>query len=321
MSLESKLLSSKHAWLRRLGVSLSGRAEGPAAIGLLAEALRDENAGVRKRAARMLGRSVTGSRAVDWLRMGLADTDPGVRMESVRGLQRQRASQPLLMALSHEDADLRREAALALGRIGNAGAEIVGPLIERVRDHDPGVGRAALASLCRIGDIGACEPLLTLKETMLGEALARALDRTVARLRGWPQLDAQRRLLLWDALTEDHRLLTFSNQPTRGNAEKYCRRRLAEIDTGKGPCEAPGERTALEVALEDLTASGDDLVALQQEDQSLAERLSRGEYQSPRERARHEAVKALLTLANGTGQYNPSTVTLAMLPVLCCVGR
>lgn len=66
----------------------------------------------------------------------------------------------LLKMLRSEDKNLRMNAAIALGRIGNESD--VGALIETLKDISPKVRSAAATALGMIGDDRAIEPLLTL---------------------------------------------------------------------------------------------------------------------------------------------------------------
>lgn len=69
---------------------------------------------------------------------------------------------PLCTALKSQRIDVRREAAVALGKIGESAA--VGPLIERLKDDAPAVRGRAAGACGLIGDQSAIEPLKALLE-------------------------------------------------------------------------------------------------------------------------------------------------------------
>jgi hypothetical protein len=98
-------------------------------------------------------------------------------------------------------------------------------------------------------------------------------------------------------------------------AVKYCKGRLAEIDSGRGPAELTGERAAIQEALENLTASGKSLREIQRQSDRLA-RTKMLRKLNDREASRYATVKATIAIANGTGLYDPAAVTQAMLPCL-----
>jgi len=77
---------------------------------------------------------------------------------SVRKLKAKNDTAGLLKALrNHQDADVRRDAAVALGEM--ADAQAIGPLIGTLRDPDPAVVQAAIGALVKFG-ADALAPLL-----------------------------------------------------------------------------------------------------------------------------------------------------------------
>jgi len=95
---------------------------------------------------------------------------------NVEKLQAKGAVQDLIKALDFEDAEVRRQAAKALGEIGDARG--ITPLTEALKDEEWEVRRQAAEVLGKIGDWPVVEPLIeTLKdgEWSVREETARAL--------------------------------------------------------------------------------------------------------------------------------------------------
>jgi HEAT repeat protein len=99
--------------------------------------------------------------------MGFLD---GLVKPNVAKLEAKRDVEGLLEALRHKDPGIRQDAALALGRIGDARA--VDPLAYRLWDVDRDVKRAAAEAMAAIGDVRAVDALIT--------ALAHATEPRVS---------------------------------------------------------------------------------------------------------------------------------------------
>lgn len=122
--------------------------------------LRDEDSGVRARAARYLARA--GDRAaVGALIRALGDEDAAVRYESVYALGRLKdlsALSALASALTDADEGLRERAAVALGRLGDRKA--VPMLLKSLQDPAGSVRVRAASSLAWLGDAAAVPHLI-----------------------------------------------------------------------------------------------------------------------------------------------------------------
>jgi HEAT repeat protein len=123
-------------------------------VKVISQALKDERSSVRRAAAQAL-RKIGDPRAVEALANGLADDrlpGPGWQTEFVVALESfndPRALEPLITALNHPQAKVRRAAASALGKLKDPGA--MDPLIQATKDPDPDVAREAGDALARIG--------------------------------------------------------------------------------------------------------------------------------------------------------------------------
>ncbi|MCD5401319.1 HEAT repeat domain-containing protein, partial [candidate division NPL-UPA2 bacterium] len=141
----------------------------------LIQELRDEDRGVRLRAAWALGK--IGKPAVEPLIAALKDEDSDVRESAATALWKigdPRAVTPLITALGDEDERVRRNAAEALGRIGDPRA--VEPLIAALRDEDSDVRESAALALGKTRDPRAVKPLI---------AALRDEDRDVRESAAW----------------------------------------------------------------------------------------------------------------------------------------
>lgn len=167
-------------------------AEGEGAASELAEALTNQDAGVRRAAARALG-WIGEASVVPNLLNSLNDADSGVRRDAAAALGRvgdASAVSPLLKALKDKHSPVRYAAAWALGKIGSTFAvtgllealrdedrdvrrvsarglgwigdpKAIARLAEALKDPSSGVRRDAAGALGRVGDDSAVEPLLT----------------------------------------------------------------------------------------------------------------------------------------------------------------
>jgi HEAT repeat protein len=156
------------------------------AVPALLTALDDPDPGFRRVAVELLG-AIGDSRALEPLLTCLQDADYAVRRHAVRALEAwgwhpetaaqrvlmtiatghlaplvaegEAAVEPLITALTLDDAHVRSEAAWALGHIGDARA--VEPLVTALADADHQVRLAAAEALGRFRDPRAVDPLLT----------------------------------------------------------------------------------------------------------------------------------------------------------------
>jgi len=104
-----------------------------------------------------------GSIAIESLIEALKNGLPSERKEAAIALGNigdKKAVEPLIESLGDEDLFVREAAAESLGKIGDARA--VDPLVEALYDQQWGVGKAAAISLGEIGDQKAVEPLFEL---------------------------------------------------------------------------------------------------------------------------------------------------------------
>ena len=196
---------------------------GPAGLGALFAALRDEEEAVRDSAAAVLAeiedppvkarlmallkdrdenvrRAVAGATpgdADDPASMkpfldALRDSDPGVRKTAAEQLRLFKPV-PLLIGLLKGDpqAVCRKEAARLLGEIGDAGAGAVEPLIAALRDRDPGVRESAMVSLGNLKDPRAVDALLAATKD---EANTEALRKQAAAALGAAMAKTETRL-------------------------------------------------------------------------------------------------------------------------------
>ncbi len=91
----------------------------------------------------------------------LSDEDTDVRQNAIIALGNlgdPRAVEPLISALSDEDTDVRQNAIIALGKLGDSRA--VEPLIAALKDADPFMRSRAAFALGEIEDSRAIEPLI-----------------------------------------------------------------------------------------------------------------------------------------------------------------
>ncbi|GAH76877.1 unnamed protein product, partial [marine sediment metagenome] len=89
------------------------------------------------------------------------DEDKNIRREAASALGKigdKSAIEPLTKALDDEDKNIRREAASALGKIGDKSA--IECLIKALKDEDKNVRREVVSALGKIGDKSAIEPLV-----------------------------------------------------------------------------------------------------------------------------------------------------------------
>src|SRR5262249_4273488 len=134
----------------------------------LVNSLKNRHAGVRRHAAKTLGRlKLEPSLAMRQFSKSLGDSDAVVRISAINGLEKigPRAVPALAQALSHPDKQVRREAAWALGRLGPPAEPAVPALAQALKDKDLRVAQGAARSLGMIGP-GAAPAILALMSVL-----------------------------------------------------------------------------------------------------------------------------------------------------------
>ena len=139
------------AHVRRAAVSALAFSQMKPAAESITRALGDDDWMVREMAAETLGLNVHGSVAADQLIAALADGFWQVRLKAIRSLGKMkvdRAVRPIGKCITHEQANLRKEAAAALGEIADPTAE---PFLALVaNDPDPEVRKNSRWALQQI---------------------------------------------------------------------------------------------------------------------------------------------------------------------------
>jgi HEAT repeat protein len=175
------LFDGENSFLRSKAAEALARSGDELAIGVLFEALKDEDSAVRSSAARGLGQ-VGGEQAIDSLLDAYQNADHYSRSEVAEALAQigeKRAIAPLLAALEAQDSLERQQAALALGSLG--GELAVTTLIEVLKSERTFSGRQrAVEALGRIGGERAVDALieaLSDKEYFVCTKAAQALGQ------------------------------------------------------------------------------------------------------------------------------------------------
>jgi len=117
----------------------------------IVRSLKDDDWMVREMSAETLGSNVNGAIGADQLIASLGDAFWQVRLKAIRSLGRMkidRAVRPIGNCVTHEQANLRKEAAAALGEIAAADGEPFLALI--ANDPDPDVRKNARWALQQI---------------------------------------------------------------------------------------------------------------------------------------------------------------------------
>ena len=175
LPLLSRLLRSPDDRVRLEAFDIAYRL-GPAAVPLLADMLTDDRVSSRRQAADLLIDLAPDTEPVQpALSCGLKDEDPVVARDAARALGAlgERAGPsvgPLADALSHGDAHVRLYAAEALASIGPAAAAVIEHLAALLHDGVPGVRWAACEALGSIGP-AAAPAVPKLIEALRDEAL------------------------------------------------------------------------------------------------------------------------------------------------------
>lgn len=155
---------------RELAAIALGRLEGKAsgAIEPLTVALNDAKPAVRMQAASAFGRVCSHPQTVvAAMRQVVYDADSHVRVTALKTLARQEVAgaQALADLLTDADADVRRRAAIELGRMGSEADGVAETLRAARNDADPLVRAEALAALCRRRAIVAEELVAAINDT------------------------------------------------------------------------------------------------------------------------------------------------------------
>jgi HEAT repeat protein len=122
----------------------------------LVQQVKSEDLIVRLHATKALGET-RDARAVEPLIANLKDEKCGCTSANALVKIGKPAVEPLITALKDENPIVRRNAAVALGKIKDASA--VNPLITALKDENPIVRRNAAVALGEIKDTSAAEPL------------------------------------------------------------------------------------------------------------------------------------------------------------------
>src|SRR5262249_28284512 len=145
------LINDPDAHVRRAAVSALAFSQMKSAAETITRALRDDDWMVREMAAETLGLNVNGSLSADRLMACLTAAFGQVRLKAIRSLGRmriERAARPIGHCITHEQANLRKEAAAALGEIAAADGEAFLALV--ANDPDPDVRKNARWALQQI---------------------------------------------------------------------------------------------------------------------------------------------------------------------------
>jgi HEAT repeat protein len=138
-------------YVRRAAVSALAFSQMKPAAESITKALGDSDWMVREMAAETLGLNANGLIAADALIAKLDDEFWQVRLKATRSLGRMKVAKavlPICKGLSHEQANLRKESAAALGEIAEPAAQ---PFLEEVMDDlDPEVRKNARWALQQI---------------------------------------------------------------------------------------------------------------------------------------------------------------------------
>lgn len=170
-------LNHPNAGLRMAAAAALERIHDARSTRALIEVLRTADDELRKRATRAV--TQIGEAAVGPLIEALQDGDRELKLGAAQALGEigdARAVQPLIELLRHGDSDGLREAGHALGKMGKAAADL---LLEALRDENGKVRREAARALGDIGDGRATEALTEVlqddEDSDVREGAARAL--------------------------------------------------------------------------------------------------------------------------------------------------
>jgi HEAT repeat protein len=147
----TSLIHDPDAHVRRAAVSALAFSQMKPAAETITRALKDADWMVREMAAETLGLNVNGAIAADQLIGCLSDPFWQVRLKAIRSLGRMKienAVRPIGQCISHDQANLRKEAAAALGEIAHADGGAY--LVAIADDPDPDVRKNARWALQQI---------------------------------------------------------------------------------------------------------------------------------------------------------------------------
>jgi HEAT repeat protein len=145
------LIHDSDSHVRRAAVSALAFSQMKTAAETITRALKDEDWMVREMAAETLGLNSNGALAADQLIACLNDAFWQVRLKAIRSLGKmkiERAVRPIGGCITHEQANLRKEAAAALGEIAIGEGEAYLALV--ANDGDPDVRKNARWALQQI---------------------------------------------------------------------------------------------------------------------------------------------------------------------------
>ncbi len=168
-----KATRDRNSYVRLEAVRTIGEMQDPSAVPALIDALRDRDIDVSHEAAKALCKFDDPRKiyAVKFLIEDLKDKSPFIKMRAEYALVQlgRPATELLIKALKNENVNIRRGAALALGKIGDPRA--IDPLIELLKLNDKGSSWAAAMSLSNF------------REKRAANALVNALDFSKGYLR------------------------------------------------------------------------------------------------------------------------------------------
>jgi len=175
-------LGSSDGIVRLRAAEALGKLGDARAVEPLITALRDDHAGVRRSATRALGQIW---QLPDLTQLGSSDGTMRSKAALILGeLGDARAVEPLIAALKDEHENVRSEATLALGLVGNVALK---PLIAGLEDSDASVRQGVAEALELLEDARAVDPLIAaLKDKH--ESVRRSATRALGHIWQLPDL-------------------------------------------------------------------------------------------------------------------------------------
>jgi len=171
----------------------------PAVLPWIRSAMLDDHPGVRFAACLAVGHNRDGG-ASDALQKCLSDSDPSVRLAAIYAHHRlghtERTGELAGALLTHADPAVRRNAAMILGLLSEAGGVKI--LAKAMKDSDLGVRRHALEAMAKLGNSEAKQELVFLANSGVGadelfavSALAETRDRHFVDAYGYKLANAE----------------------------------------------------------------------------------------------------------------------------------